>query len=62
MKIIVENLSFKIIFKRLSGEDDILFRSKQKVQSQMTDVPDNRRPRWPNFEQSEEVYNITVFF
>ena len=33
-----------------------------EVQSQMTEVPDNRSPRWPNFKQSEEVYNITVFF
>ena len=33
-----------------------------KVQSQMTDDPDNRRPRWPNFKQTEEFYNITIFF
>ena len=25
-----------------------------QVQSQMTDDPDNRRPRWPNFKHSEE--------
>ena len=24
-------------------------------------VPDDRSPRWPNFKQTEEVYNITVF-
>ena len=28
----------------------------------MTDNPDNRRPRWPNFKQTEEFYNITIFF
>ena len=28
----------------------------------MTDDPDNRRPRWPNFKQTEEFYNITIFF
>ena len=32
------------------------------VQSQMTDDPDNRRPRWPNFKQTEEFYNIKIFF
>ena len=32
------------------------------VQSQMTDDTDNRRPRWPNFKQTEEFYNITIFF
>ena len=35
---------------------------QEGVLSQMTDVPDNRRPRWPNFKQTEEVYNITIFF
>ena len=25
-------------------------------------VPDDRRPRWPNFKQNEEFYNITIFF
>ena len=25
-------------------------------------VPDDRRPRWPNFKQTEEFYNITIFF
>ena len=34
----------------------------EAVQSQMTDVPDNRRPKWPNFKQTEEFYNITIFF
>ena len=32
------------------------------VQSQMTDVPDNQSPIWPNFKQTEEVYNITMYF
>ena len=25
-------------------------------------VPDDRRPRWPNFKQTEEFHNITIFF
>ena len=38
------------------------FTSSPSVQSRMTDVPDNRRPRWPKFKQTEEFYNITMFF
>ena len=32
------------------------------VQSQMTNDPDNRRPRWPNFKQTEEVYQNNGIF
>ena len=32
------------------------------VQSQMTDVPDNRTSQMAEFKQIEEVYKIIVFF
>ena len=47
---------------KLSKLAKLVLHTNQGVLSQMTDVPDNPRPRWPNFKQSEEVYNIMVFF
>ena len=34
----------------------------EMVQSQMTEVPDNRMSQMAEFKQTEEVYNIMVFF
>ena len=41
------------------AEDNV---NKCRLNKHLTDVPDNRRPRWPNFKQTEEFYNITIFF
>ena len=34
----------------------------RRVQSQMTEVPDNRTSQMAEFKQIEEVYRIIVFF
>ena len=44
---------FKI--RRHSNRADGLGESRG-VQSQMTDDSDNRRPRWPNFEQYKDIF------
>ena len=40
----------------------VLQESFRWVQSQMTDVPDNRTSQMAEFKQIEEVYKIIVFF
>ena len=38
------------------------FETRPKSGREKGAVPDDRSPRWSNFKQTEEVYNITVFF
>ena len=54
--------------QEVGENDDISFaglhllRVTWQVQSEMTDVPDNRTSQIAEFKQIEEVYKIIVFF